>query len=179
MHKMTLITQAQAGQEDAFDQILTAYHGLIWNLYRRYQHAMSNDEWLQESRVVLYQTLCNLQLPHWGALTAYYQRALYHRMAQDWRKSNQTVIAVVDQTTDVVVEQPIGQASTVEEVVLPHLLLTTMQRRLSHKEAQFLTLRLAGYDMAECATVLKMSRSWCYATRQTLKMQYLLAVKGG
>jgi len=176
---MTLITQAQAGQEAAFEEILTAYQGLIWSLYRRYQHVMSNDEWLQESRVVLYQALCKLQLPHWGALTAYYQRALYHRIVQDWRKLGQPVLYLADQTADLVSDHQSRQTSTVEEQVLPQLLLASIQDQLSHKEAYFLTLRLAGYDMTECAQRLHMSRSWCYATRQTLKMQYLMAVKGG
>jgi len=163
-----LLLAAQSGDEDAFEVIVQRYSGLIWRGYKYQSIRIASQDWQHEARIVLFYCLQRIQDLQWGVLTAYYQRALMHHPVTLWRQEEKRAASVKDalKTSNINALEGV----VVEPELQLHLFCDEMVIELQAEQYRLLQLRIIGYSIADCARMLKKSKSWCYLTMKEIRI---------
>lgn len=169
-----LIIRAQAGDEQAFEQIFMQFEGLVWKMYSQQRVRPQPNDWQQECRVVLHKTLRLLRKQAWAALTIYYQRSLQTHVVQLWRNEYRVLDVQVPILKETVAPYEVKQAVAQYEPTVNEWLTIIIEWYLTlpGKERELAYLLIQGYGMAEAAKVINRSRSWCYGVRRKWQLFY-------
>ncbi|MCW0953799.1 helix-turn-helix domain-containing protein [Weissella ceti] len=163
-----LLLAAQSGDEEAFEVIVQRYSGLIWRGYKYQSIRIASKDWQHEARIVLFYCLQRIKDLQWGVLTAYYQRALIHHPVTLWRQEEKRAAIVKDVLKNGAINP--REYFIVEPELQLHLFCNEMVIELQAEQYQLLQLRVTGYSIAECARILKRSKSWCYLTMKEIRI---------
>ena len=169
-----LIVWAQAGDEQAFEQIFKQFEGLVWKMYQQQRVRLQPNDWQQECRVVLHKTLSRLHNQTWAALTVYYQRSLRTHVVQLWRNEYRMLDFQVPILQESIVPYETHQTISMCEQTANELLnfIVEWYVTLPVKERELVSLLVQGYGMVEAAKKINRSRSWCYGVRRKWQLFY-------
>ncbi|GEK29365.1 RNA polymerase sigma factor [Furfurilactobacillus siliginis] len=160
----TLIEIAKGGDEVAFEQLFTQYLPLINKWYRKLnfaQQLVDRDDWQQECRMVLFNTLNRYQGRHAGEFATYFRLNVRNRGFDLKRRQNAR-----KRQSDQDDEALDGQAETIQipshhpdglALVVLKERLDEVQSELSAFEAEVWRELMNGVDLAEMTIRLKCS----------------------
>lgn len=160
--KHELLAAAIAGDEQALERVVHELDGWIWRQYTQQRVRPKAEDWYHECRLVMYRCLAKLPQQHWGVLTSYFQRVVYHHVTTIWWKEFQVKFDTVlsDECLAYLPEsaqQRLPASTKVEWCDMKG----RVQADLKPAQQQLLQMRLQGYPLKECAAQLQCSVSWC------------------
>ncbi|KRN32364.1 RNA polymerase sigma factor [Weissella halotolerans] len=171
IERVALLQAAKTGDEEAFKKLVACFDGLIWRTFTEQNLRQQPDDWYQECRIVMFRCLMRLETEHWGVLTNYFRRALFHHRTSLWRSEFKRATAT-----------PLAEEAASYDIEAPQLapghrvewadLVQCVYDSLNPRQQRLLRLWLAGYTMQECAKALDRSPSWCYQNWQLIQKYF-------
>ena len=170
-YKQCDIVLAQTGDEEAFERLVTAHYGIIWQAYRNLNRRISNDEWLQDCRIVMLNCLVRLRGQEVKFFSGDFKRACTNRVAsyfsRDVPRMARQGQELIDNFGDVVDQQGPRMQQHLE--VEHALLLREFMRCLVERDQVIMIMKIEGYSNNEIAKQLGVCRATVQGNWQKIK----------
>lgn len=165
------IALAQAGDEPAFERLLLAHYGIIWQCYRKLSYRLNNDEWLQECRIIMLFCIRHLAGKEVYYFSGYFKRACVNKVmayfGREFPKRNQQEHELFEDFTELIDYQ--GPRVNVAKRLEAKAYLMDLINKMAKREQEIMRLKLQGYSNKEIASQLGLCRATIQNSWRNLK----------
>ncbi|MGG5314584.1 sigma-70 family RNA polymerase sigma factor [Enterococcus sp. AZ072] len=156
------LAKAKLGDEEAFEKLFSAYKGVVYAMQQVYYiRIFDEDDWLQEGRLAMHDSIMNYQHGSHATFGLYFKRVLKNRIVCELRKqeaekrrSNKNTISVEGEGVGYLAQRLVYNEQ-IEERMIVREILNNLTIEYSLLEARMLDAYINDSDIAMVAKELE------------------------